>query len=901
MFPRLLHHSTRWLGGLALGAALSTATHAQEIFVPGLMKVEIFTGIDGVDINNLLNADKFINNQPDAVLYRNSFSSPDGYGDNYGARVSGFLTLTSAQAGDYEFFIRADDQAQLYISDNDNPANAQLVAQEISGCCQAFQEPGVEETTASPITLAANRRYAVYALMKEGGGGDWMQVAWRKVGDETPAANLTTLSGSMIGTMAPSGTVTITQQPQSVSTIEGVYATFTVAATFTGVVPPSFEWRKNGAVIAGATSASYTTPLLALADNGAVYTVRVFVPGQEVISANATLTVTADTVPPTITSAGGIRTQAGGIEVGVIFNESLDPASLVPANFTLSSGTVTAVRHLPNSSGTASLEDGVVLTTTGLTAGNSYQVTVTGVKDVKGNTMTATPAPFTVSTMTWAGLGTQPEAFPAAAVSVGDDGFNVNSGGLAFWSTNDDVTFVYEQINGDFDKVVRVEYQDPSSQWARTGIHARDALAGTGAEAARFQNMHANPTIQVTGAASNNSFETNRRLSIGGETSSSHGGGTPQYPNAWVRLRRAGDVMHMYRSNDGQTWLGSGYSNFNPIDGSLVDGPLPASMYVGMVYGPEGGNLAEEFRATFAARFRDYGNYTPNKSRGSQPYAIGIAFGRSEWDTRGSFMGPSEIAGINPVAQSNWNNVDGQSSEEPAALKADVNGTAQNTSATVEWTSNNLWSSTGRGEELNALTGSDRQLMVGYLDTSSASTTTVTISGIPSQLTGGNGYDVVVYALGGVANRGGGYRITDLNGTELKPVMLLAAPAAAPTAFVEAKPTDPTVHAVGNYLVFKALKANGIIVEASTDNGWGLTGTPRAPINAIQLVPTGLTDVVTTPEISIVKAASGATITYTGTLQSAPAVTGPFTDVTGATSPYTVVTSGNQQMYFRTR
>lgn len=134
MFPRLLHHSTRWLGGLALGAALSTATHAQEIFVPGLMKVEIFTGIDGVDINNLLNADKFINNQPDAVLYRNSFSSPDGYGDNYGARVSGFLTLTSAQAGDYEFFIRADDQAQLYISDNDNPANAQLVAQEISGC-----------------------------------------------------------------------------------------------------------------------------------------------------------------------------------------------------------------------------------------------------------------------------------------------------------------------------------------------------------------------------------------------------------------------------------------------------------------------------------------------------------------------------------------------------------------------------------------------------------------------------------------------------------------------------------------------------------------------------------------------------------------------------------------------
>jgi hypothetical protein len=411
--------------------------------------------------------------------------------------------------------------------------------------------------------------------------------------------------------------------------------------------------------------------------------------------------------------------------------------------------------------------------------------------------------------------------------------------------------------------------------------------------------VHVNPTIMVNGAASNFSFETNRRLSIGAETTGSHGGGTPQYPNAWVRLMRTGDTLHMFRSDDGVTWLGTGYSNFNPIDGSLPDGPLPASMLVGMVYGPENGNLPEEIRSVFAARFRDYGNYTPNKARGAQPYAIGITFGVSEWDTRGSSLGATEVAGINAVAQSNWNNVDGFLSEEPAALKADVNGTAQNTTATVEWNSANLWSSTGRGEENNSLTGSDRQLLVGYLDTSSASTTTATISGIPSQLTGGDGYDVVVYTLGGVPNRGGGYRITDLEGTELKPAILVFSPL-NPTGFVEAVPADPAVHVAGNYMVFKELKANGIIVEATTETG-GFSGTPRAPINAIQLVPTGFTDAVTTPEISIVKAATGATITYTGTLQSAPSVTGPFTDVAGASSPHTVVTSGGQEMYFRTR
>ncbi|MBL9127337.1 MAG: hypothetical protein JNL97_06810, partial [Verrucomicrobiales bacterium] len=232
-------------------------------------------------------------------------------------------------------------------------------------------------------------------------------------------------------------------------------------------------------------------------------------------------------------------------------------------------------------------------------------------------------------------------------------------------------------------------------------------------------------------------------------------------------------------------------------------------------------------------------------------------------------------------------------------LKADVNGAAQNTTTTVEWTCPNTWSSTGRGEENNALSGSDRQLMVGYLDTGNATTTTITLKNVPSQLTGGNGYDVVVYTLGGVANRGGGFRITDLNGTELKPVVLARAPDKAPT-LAPVTPTDPAVHASGTYVVFKGLKANGIIIEGSTENGWGLSGTPRAGINAIQLVsPSGVTEAVK-PEIAIARSANGATITYKGTLQSATSVKGPFTDVTGASSPYAVNASGAGAFY-RTR
>lgn len=189
------------------------------------------------------------------------------------------------------------------------------------------------------------------------------------------------------------------------------------------------------------------------------------------------------------------------------------------------------------------------------------------------------------------------------------------------------------------------------------------------------------------------------------------------------------------------------------------------------------------------------------------------------------------------------------------------------------------------------LTGSDRQLLVGYLDTGNATTTQVTVRSLPTQLTGGNGYDLVLYTLGGVAGRGGAFRVTDENGTELRPYVRGASPA-NPTSLTRV-PVVGEEHGEGTYIVFEGLKAANVIVEATTEGGFGFSDTPRAPINAIQLVaPTGLLNVVQNPEISIVRAGAGATITYIGRLQRADTVNGPYTDVAGATSPYTVSAPG---------
>jgi len=107
--------------------------------------------------------------------------------------------------------------------------------------------------------------------------------------------------------------VTFSTQPQSVATAVGHKATFTVAASGSGIL--TYQWKKGGVVIAGATSASYTTPTLALADTGSVYTCEVTGKAGTVASNPATLTVqvlgAATTVSSTTVTAIPDATSGG--------------------------------------------------------------------------------------------------------------------------------------------------------------------------------------------------------------------------------------------------------------------------------------------------------------------------------------------------------------------------------------------------------------------------------------------------------------------------------------------------------------------------------------------------------------------------------------------------------------
>lgn len=84
----------------------------------------------------------------------------------------------------------------------------------------------------------------------------------------------------------------ITTQPLDRSAQAGGSASFSVAAT--GLPAPTYQWRRNGVAIEGATASSYATPTLTSADNGATFSVVVSNSQGSVTSREAALTVTAD-------------------------------------------------------------------------------------------------------------------------------------------------------------------------------------------------------------------------------------------------------------------------------------------------------------------------------------------------------------------------------------------------------------------------------------------------------------------------------------------------------------------------------------------------------------------------------------------------------------------------------
>jgi hypothetical protein len=389
---------------LSLAVSLTTlfgAVTATAQFLPGKLRVEKYaTDVDGnplggVSVESLTNNVKYPTS-PDTIEFVTYAEYPQtgdintlpagNVENNYGIRVSGVVIPPTT--GSYVFYLSADDGAGLWLSTDASPANARLIATEpvwngIRNWLGVDRRPARENISA-PQSLVAGQRYYFYSLMKEGGGGDNWAITWAPAGTE-PAAGALPIDAPALGFDAPSSptfTTPLANQTVEQNRTAALFAEATGPGENTTV--PTYQWFRNGVAIDGAVHGKYTTPQLTLADSGAVYRLEADFGGTK-IQTQGTITVTADTTPPTIVRAVGSESFRAAT---IIFDEEMDASVEVPANYSINNGlgVPTAVTRVNATT--------VRLTTASQQPGTNYVVTLSNVRDKAGNLLVANTVTF---------------------------------------------------------------------------------------------------------------------------------------------------------------------------------------------------------------------------------------------------------------------------------------------------------------------------------------------------------------------------------------------------------------------------------------------------------------------------------------------------------------------------
>lgn len=366
-------------------------TYSYSFTVSGELVYRQFNDIGGgVNVTDLTNNEKYINNTPDVLKVVSSYElNPYNIGNNYGGEFLGYIVPETTD--DYIFYLSADDHAELWLSTDDNPANAVRIAQQLNW--NAFRnwtgDDGGNPLTnriSPPIHLEQGKKYFTRGIFKEGGGGDNFSVAWRTPSSPPLVNNDPPITGPVL---RPFDKIVITQNPQSLTVVKGLPATFTVNF-LSAPGNANIEWLRGGSPIPGEISPTYTIPAVGFPDdNGAQISVRVTDANGTATSTVATLTVLDDTTAPALGSVWPLSYE----EIAVPFSEVVTDDALLPGNFTLSGGlTVFEVARMSPTQLKIGLAPG-----SKMVAGTTYTLTAMNISDPAGNIAETLNAAFTVA------------------------------------------------------------------------------------------------------------------------------------------------------------------------------------------------------------------------------------------------------------------------------------------------------------------------------------------------------------------------------------------------------------------------------------------------------------------------------------------------------------------------
>ncbi|MCF7709284.1 MAG: hypothetical protein K9N52_10335 [Verrucomicrobia bacterium] len=511
----------------------------------GMIQYFYYWNLSGTSTNDILDSVRYQNEDYDEAHFATSMMMPWEVADNYIGQIKGYVT--PPESGDYTFGMYGDDGCLLYLSTDEDPANKQLIAGYDGYAGEGEYDSantandGTGKQVSDPIALEAGQRYYIEALVKEGGGGDGIGVAWTGPGVQGSFDD-GTIPGQYLSVLKTFGEVTIEKDlPAEVNATELRPATIGFENDpFDGKVPYSVHWYSND-VPTGVSGNSYTIDRVLPSYDGDQYYAVVTNYFSAATSQVVTLNVDYDTEPPQVDSAGSLVKN----NVAVVFDEPIGFAQ--NSNFTLyDSETNEVTINSVSLGGEINGRSIVNLSTPLLETGEEYTVVTRDIKDaaLDPNTMTE-PSTNSFTPFNFDGYQRINNSQNWTAIAEGNQ-ITMTAGGADIWNNADEFVYVYKEMTGDFDVAMRCIELENANDWSKLGLMMRQSTdAGS---------IHRFNCVTPPEGANNFYCTQARDTAGGGSTSNDSDRPAATFPNSWMRLQKAGDMVYFYKSEDGENW-----------------------------------------------------------------------------------------------------------------------------------------------------------------------------------------------------------------------------------------------------------------------------------------------------------------------------------------------------------
>ena len=152
--------------------------------------LEYWTNLDGVTVKAML-ADKNYPLNPDGVELCVDFEETNYRGAFYGERMRAWLV--APESGEYTFWLASDDDGELWLSPDDDPAHKQRIAS-VPYWTDLREWTKYPEQRSAAIQLEAGRRYYIETLHYQWWSGVNLSVGWQRPG----VTNVAVITGAYL-------------------------------------------------------------------------------------------------------------------------------------------------------------------------------------------------------------------------------------------------------------------------------------------------------------------------------------------------------------------------------------------------------------------------------------------------------------------------------------------------------------------------------------------------------------------------------------------------------------------------------------------------------------------------------------------------------------------------------